>query len=216
MTTISNNTPSATSGYGNGIDPNSGTALGVDFITLMVAQVQNQDPLEPTDPSQFVTQLAQISQVQGTEKLSLLMQQNLVALDNQQVLMSAGLVGQDVMAYTDTVSLSGDTVSGKVNLPSSASNLELVLTDDFGQETVIPLGNGKDLAFEINPKELGLEDGQYNLTVRGDELETVPNIGIAGTAEKVSLPANGTTMLVHVQGIGEVPIYDIFEFRTPA
>ena len=40
-------------------------ALGQDqFLTLLVAQLQNQDPLNPTDPTEFTTQLAQYSQLE--------------------------------------------------------------------------------------------------------------------------------------------------------
>jgi len=40
------------------------------FLQLLVAQLQNQDPLDPSDPTQFVTQLAQFTQVQQTISMS--------------------------------------------------------------------------------------------------------------------------------------------------
>src|SRR5215471_7404289 len=45
-------------------DPASKLANEQTFLQLLVAQIQNQDPLNPTDSIQFVTQLAQFSQVE--------------------------------------------------------------------------------------------------------------------------------------------------------
>ncbi|EDM57244.1 flagellar basal body rod modification protein, partial [Vibrio parahaemolyticus AQ3810] len=59
---------------------------------LMVAQIQNQDPLNPLDGTEYVGQLAQFSQVQSTENMSKVMQNSMVLLDNMQVLSTAGLV----------------------------------------------------------------------------------------------------------------------------
>mgnify|MGYP005675171267 FL=1 len=72
-------------------DANSATSLQNEFITLMVAQIQNQDPLNPLDGTEYVSQLAQFSQVQSTENMSMLMQNSMVLLDNMQVLSTAGL-----------------------------------------------------------------------------------------------------------------------------
>ena len=43
---------------------NSGLASTSSFLQLLVAQLKNQDPLQPMDGTQFVTQLAQINDVQ--------------------------------------------------------------------------------------------------------------------------------------------------------
>ncbi len=42
----------------------SPTAIQQQFLTLLVAQLQNQDPLNPQDPTQFLTQLASINSVE--------------------------------------------------------------------------------------------------------------------------------------------------------
>jgi len=63
------NGPGATSGSGtNGTasSPNATNNLSDQqtFITLLVAQLQNQDPMDPADGTQFLTQLAEINNVQ--------------------------------------------------------------------------------------------------------------------------------------------------------
>lgn len=76
---LSSDTPvgsgaNTTSVTGNPQDANSATSLENEFISLMVAQIQNQDPLNPLDGTEYVSQLAQFSQVQSTENMASMMQ----------------------------------------------------------------------------------------------------------------------------------------------
>src|ERR1700737_558332 len=48
----------------------STTLGGTDFLTLMLAQLKHQDPTSPVDANAFLTQLAQLSQVQGITQLN--------------------------------------------------------------------------------------------------------------------------------------------------
>ncbi len=59
-------TPAATSSSSSGgLDPTSGDSEEV-FLQLLVSQMQNQDPLNPTDSTQFVSELAQFSELEQT------------------------------------------------------------------------------------------------------------------------------------------------------
>ena len=71
MTMISN-TPGAQGGAGNGAAGVSGNGeVSQLFTTLLVAQIKNQNPLEPTDPSEFVGQMTQLSQMEALQALTL-------------------------------------------------------------------------------------------------------------------------------------------------
>jgi flagellar basal-body rod modification protein FlgD len=64
--TATTNTPTASTATQNATTGVTGTSAATDenmFLQLLVAQLQNQDPLDPTDSSQFVTQLAQFQQL---------------------------------------------------------------------------------------------------------------------------------------------------------
>src|SRR5579863_720178 len=57
-------------GSGTGSVTNGATLGGTDFLTLMLAQLKNQDPTSPVDSNTFLTQLAQLSEVQGISSLN--------------------------------------------------------------------------------------------------------------------------------------------------
>ena len=79
-----------------------------DFINLMVTQLQNQDPLQPTDSSQLLSQMSQIGQLQASTSLQTTLSQ--IMMQNQ--LTSAGnLIGKHVTG----MDAQGNTFKGVVN-----------------------------------------------------------------------------------------------------
>ncbi len=76
--------------------------LGKDeFLNLLVAQLNNQDPLAPQDNGAFIAQLAQFSQVEGIGKLNTSMESLLSGYQSSQALQASSLVGRSVIVPTD-------------------------------------------------------------------------------------------------------------------
>lgn len=195
-------------------DSNSAQSLQNEFISLMVAQIQNQDPLNPLDGTEYVSQLAQFSQVQSTENMATMMQNNMVLLDNMQVLSTAGLVGQTVYVSDNQFELSDQIQKGKVELAHPSSQVNLVVTDQFDQSVTVPLGAhaAGDVDFSIDPDALGLKPGSYSVSVEVQDGQSSPKVLLAGTVEQVRIPSSGGSALVNVQGVGNVPFYQITQF----
>ena len=109
-------------------------ALGQeDFLRLMVAQVQNQDPFAPMENGDFIGQMAQFSSVDGINKISESMETMTSAFSQGQSLQAASLVGRQVVAPTDTATLTaGNPVTGEVNLTSGVSSLAIDIKDVAG------------------------------------------------------------------------------------
>jgi flagellar basal-body rod modification protein FlgD len=104
-----------------------------DFLSLLVAQMQDQDPTQPTDPTQFVSQLANFSEVSGMDSMQTSMNNLASSMLASQVASGTSLIGQQVIASTNTAALaSGGTVTGAVNAPSNASSLQVQVTDANG------------------------------------------------------------------------------------
>jgi flagellar basal-body rod modification protein FlgD len=104
-----------------------------DFLSLLVAQMQDQDPTQPADPTQFVSQLANFSEVSGMDSMQSSMNNLSSSMLASQVASGTSLIGQQIIASTTTAALaSGGTLTGAVNAPSSATSLQVQVTDANG------------------------------------------------------------------------------------
>lgn len=115
----------------------SGALRGLDmdhFLTLMITELQNQDPLNPMDNAQILQQISQIREIEATSS----MQQTLDAvLLGQNLANASGLIDKNVTALTET----GDRVQGKVASVSVADNkVQLSIGDKK-----VPLGNVSEI-----------------------------------------------------------------------
>lgn len=114
----------------------SGSALSGNFDTflkLLTAQLQNQDPLEPMDTSQFTQQLVQYSSVEQNIYTNKNLE-TLIALQQTAGLGSAvSYIGRDVTANTANSLLSGGEAAWTYTLPSTAASVSLAVTDASGK-----------------------------------------------------------------------------------
>jgi flagellar basal-body rod modification protein FlgD len=195
----------------------NGSAAGMNnlFMQLLVAQIQNQDPLNPTDGTEYVSQLAQLTQVQSMETMSQLMANSSVLMDNLQTLTTGNLVGQHVMVQTDSINSDGETsIEGRLTLEHPASTVTVIVKDSSGTEHKIELANqdAGQVDFTLDPKELGLSEGKYTLSVVTDTGEENVPVEIGGTVTNVRIPLDGSPTQLNIAGIGEVAYNNITQF----
>lgn len=102
------------------------------FMKLLVAQMQNQDPLNPMDNAQVTTQMAQISTVSGLEKLN----GTVSGLNGQfvqlQAMQSAALIGHDVAVEGNTLRVQDGTGDGGFELSSAATDAKVEIQNSAG------------------------------------------------------------------------------------
>lgn len=116
-----------------GQNPQGGMQLRNEFLQMMVAQIQNQDPTNPLDGAQYVTQLAQFSMVEGVESLKVLQQKSINMMDTQQVLQSTDLIDKEVMVPSKTLTQSAEKgIRGQIELAGAADQVELKVYDEHG------------------------------------------------------------------------------------
>ena len=122
-------TPAAATSTGSTSPSDSlSAATSVDkdmFLKLMVAQLKNQDPMNPTDSSQFLAQTAQFTSL---EKLTTVADQTQQALSAQLAFGASGLVGRTV-GYTDASGASATGVVSSVRFTSTGPMLQIGGTD---------------------------------------------------------------------------------------
>ena len=115
---------------------NNAEELGVgDFMTLMLAQIQNQDPFEPMQSGEFISQMAEFGTVSGIEGLQKSFNSLSESIFSNQALEAASLIGRNVQVETETaVHINGNIVSGAVELPEPASSVTVRIFDQAGVE----------------------------------------------------------------------------------
>lgn len=135
-----------------------------EFLHLMIAQLQNQDPLSPQENGEFISQLAEFSSVDGIERLNSSVNTMATDLRSSQALQASSLVGQQVVVPgTNTALLrNGSYVTAFGELPSSTGNLTLNVEDENGQLLEqISLGTHEAGDISVRWNGLGLElDGE--------------------------------------------------------
>jgi flagellar basal-body rod modification protein FlgD len=138
MTTTSNVDPYA---FLNGSKTSPQTTTKNDelgqnaFLKLMIAQLKNQDPMKPQDPSAFMSQLAQFSQVTSTQNMEKSIQGLSDSMRSTQVLNGTSLMGHNILAPGDTDTIeAGGTVTGAVDAPKGVTAVKVVVKDAAGQQ----------------------------------------------------------------------------------
>ncbi|MFN8634027.1 MAG: flagellar hook capping FlgD N-terminal domain-containing protein [Chloroflexota bacterium] len=109
--TATSNAATATSSTSGSTGSTVGAAAGMgkdDFMKLLVAQLQNQDPMKPMDDKEFITQLAQFSSLEAMDKMTAQMEE---LTGSQMLVQAATMIGKTVTAKLE----SGETVTGTIS-----------------------------------------------------------------------------------------------------
>jgi flagellar basal-body rod modification protein FlgD len=186
------------------------------FTKLLVAQIRNQDPLAPSDPSQFVNQLSQLSQTEALQNLAKTQSASASVLQSLQVLAMGAQVGADVTVAASSVRLDDKKVSGTVQLDGASAVTNLLLTGVDGQQHLVALpahGAGPQ-PFTLDPVALGLPPGKYMLAAQAAD-GSRPMVEVTGRLDSVRMSAAGGVLL-QVANVGEIEPSAITGFNGKA
>jgi flagellar basal-body rod modification protein FlgD len=128
---VSSNSSTGTSGS---TSATSAASMQDQFLTLLVAQLQNQDPTEPMDNAQLTSQMAQISTVSGIEKLNDTVSSVTSQFTSMQMLQGASLIGHTVLSEGNGLGLTAEGQgTAAFDLDASASDVTVSITTGSGQ-----------------------------------------------------------------------------------
>ena len=215
---LSNTSSSTSTSTSTGTD-----SLGKDtFLQLLVTQMQNQNPLDPQDNSEFVAQLAQFSSLESMQTLNDTVDTLSSNYTSSQALQASSLVGHSVIAEGDTTTVDTSAgVTGQVELSTSSTATtvnvydadgNLVKNIDLGSQsagTVSFTWDGTDN--DGNTLDSGKYTFEANATVDGSEVaqttylpSTVNSVTVGSTAGDMTLNlANGESVsLSDVKTVG--------------
>ena len=174
---------------------NTAEEIQNNFMKMLVAQMQNQNPLNPMDNAQFASQLAQMSQLQGIENMRASIDSFVKQVTSGRLLDQSALVGRDVFAAASTVNWDGSTaVNFAVNADTVLSNATLrIVGYDGSIIDEVSLGSvGPDmqpLSWDGNTKDgRAAPSGSYRISVEGltfDGKTARGNVLTSATVESV-------------------------------
>jgi flagellar basal-body rod modification protein FlgD len=133
-TTINGASSTSAASGNSSLTGSSASDLQGSFLTLLVAQLKNQDPTNPMQNNELTTQLAQISTVSGIEKLNTTLGSVSGQLNNNQQLQASALIGHGVMIPGSKI-LTGKEVTTPfgVELQQAADKVTATITDGSGK-----------------------------------------------------------------------------------
>ena len=133
------NAPSVTDATGTKANAATDPAAAQDrFLKLLVAQLNNQDPMNPLDNAQMTSQIAQINTVTGIQQLNQTMASMATQFNSLQVMQGTTLIGRNVMTEGSTLAVADKVGKGGFELASPATSVKVDVLNASGQviETV--------------------------------------------------------------------------------
>jgi len=208
-------TASSSSGTSGSGAAAGATLGGTNFLTLMLAQLKNQDPTSPVDSNQFLNQLASLSTVQGITQLNTSFGSLSSSLVSSQALQASSLLGHQALVSSKTANLTANgSVSGAVDVPQTTSQAVVNISDSSGA-LVRQINLGAQSTGLANFSWDGkLQDGsqaaagQYTLSAQfagATSGATAASTYVNGVVQSVTMGAGQTGLTLNVSGLGSVP-----------
>uniref|UniRef100_C6BLL3 Basal-body rod modification protein FlgD n=2 Tax=Ralstonia pickettii TaxID=329 RepID=C6BLL3_RALP1 len=202
--TVTSATSTPSTNTSNNLSITSGTDLQNTFMQLLVAQLQNQDPLNPMDNSQMTSQLAQINTVNGIQQLNTTMSS--MATQNAAT-QASSLIGRTVQVPSSTLTLASGSANFGISVPNGADDVVVTIKDASGNTVRkvdlggMSAGSGNYTWNGKNDSGTSVADGTYSISVSatlGGKAATANALG----ADKVTgvTITNGTTQLQLASG----------------
>ncbi|WP_416757808.1 flagellar hook assembly protein FlgD [Roseateles sp. So40a] len=152
------------------------------FLKLLVAQMQNQDPMNPMDNAQVTTQLAQIQTVTGVGTLNNSIQSLSGQFEQMQALQSVSLVGREVTVPGNKVAVADGKATMNFDLSGAADSVKLEVLNGAGAV--------------ISTQDLGtMKAGSQSYTWDASKASETANLTFRVTATKSSNPVTSTTLM---------------------
>ncbi len=176
------------------------------FLKLLVAQLSNQDPMNPMDNAQMTSQMAQISTVTGVQQVNQAIQELSAQLSSMQMLQSSSLVGRSVLVDGAKLPVSGGKAAGAIDLVAAADSVKVEILSAGGKVIdSIDLGGlaaGRQ-AFEWDAKG-GMTEGSVSYRVTASQAGKAVVTSQLARATVSGVSSESGTMNVQLQGLGNV------------
>jgi flagellar basal-body rod modification protein FlgD len=223
MTTVQNSTSGVSQALLDSVNgTKSKTGSSVDdvqnrFMTLLIQQMKNQDPLNPMDNAQVTSQMAQLSTVTGIDKLNSTVESLISSVQIGQSYQASNMIGHNVLVTGNQVSTSGTGGYFGAELPVGADSLKVDIKNsagvtirslDFGAQdagTVPLIWDGYATDGSVAPE--GNYKFEVNATISGQSVEA----SALSYAQVLSVSNTGSDIKLNLSNASSVTTNDVKE-----
>jgi flagellar basal-body rod modification protein FlgD len=185
----------------------------------MIAQLNNQDPLNPTQNEQFLAQLAQFSTLEGIQNLNESVGSMAAIMRSSAATEAAGLVGRSVLVPTDVALMPGEGFSGNVVLPESVKQVVVEITTPGGalveKLTLGPQAQGL-ARFDWDGRSTDgtlQSPGMYRVRAFAGTGEDAKQFDVQLPQQVVSVSLTGSELSLNLAGGATVPVSEVKEIQ---
>jgi flagellar basal-body rod modification protein FlgD len=163
-----------------------------DFIQLLIAEVENQDPTQPQNPTQYITQMASFSELQTLNSI-----QSELSGSGSLVRASSAYLGHTISAAGSKIAVNNGKSTSIVFTPGAAGSYSAIVTDSqgaqVGQASISVSGGGSAQTFTWQPPS-GTPNGVYSVQILAPSGTPVSGLTEQGAVQGVT-KSNGSIML---------------------
>ena len=176
------------------------------FLKLLVAQLSNQDPMNPMDNAQMTSQMAQISTVTGVQQVNKTIEGLSAQLASMQMLQSSSLIGRTVLVDGAKLPVSGGKAAGAIDLVAAADSVKVEILSAGGKVIdTIDLGAlaaGRQ-PFEWDAKDR-MTEGTVSYRVSASKAGKAVSTSSLARATVDAVRSESGIMNIQLRGLGNV------------
>lgn len=190
-----------------------------DYLSLMTAQLKNQDPLKPMDNGEFLGKIAQFATVSGIGELNDSFDGFAQSMQSDQALQGSTLVGRSVLVPSSIGTMTAESgLKGQINVAEAVTDLKVQIYNEIGIPVrTIEMGSAAgytNFSWDgLDDKGVSLPSGTYQFkatgTVNGDN--TAFATATVAKVESVLVGSGGQGLTMNLAGIGAVPFSEAQE-----
>jgi|HubBroStandDraft_6_1064221.scaffolds.fasta_scaffold453955_2 flagellar basal-body rod modification protein FlgD len=186
--------PSTTSSSSSGV---ANTLSASDFLQILVAEFQNQDPTSPTDPTQYASQMVEFSNLGQLQSINQDLQGEQTPQTNLMQAASA-FIGRQVVASGNTIGVENGSATSIAFAPTTTDSYTANVYNSSGQQvdsvSLGQLSEGSLQNFNWSPPS-SQPAGLYSVQIVNSSNVALSGLLEQGTVNSVAMGSNGTVSL---------------------
>ena len=205
-------TPTTSTSAGSNSAGSTGSAAILsadDFLQILVAEFRNQDPTQPSDPTQYATQLVQFANLGQLQSIDRAVQQ---PSSTNLMQAASAYIGREVVAPGDQVGVQNGTATSIAYAPVNADSYKALVFNAAGQLVDnVSLGDqpaGSEQTFTWRPPS-GTSDGTYQVSIVNSSNVALNGLLEQGVVKSVSLTNGGVALNLGNLSVAETSVASV-------